>query len=217
MNTRTKLLNAAQEMLLQRGIARMTVRDIAVRAGVSDGALYTHFSGKDELIVTLLNERLFEPGYGLVPQGINEKPVREGLIAIIERSRKELGAALPLVTGMYARPDLLARMQKEIGTFADTPGLSNISRYLAHCQTVGALGRRRDPLLLARVILGTSFYQVVLGALYGERAIVPSGRRFSEGLADLVIDAAGPASLKGNRRAPRSRRISRPARKVEGG
>lgn len=47
--TRTQIERTALEMFVTKGIAETSVREIATAAGVSLGAIYNHFSGKDEL------------------------------------------------------------------------------------------------------------------------------------------------------------------------
>ncbi|MER6174269.1 helix-turn-helix domain-containing protein [Streptosporangium sp. NPDC001681] len=52
--TRERLLDAAAEVFARRGYDGTRVADIAAAAGVSNGALYTHFGSKAELLVTAL-------------------------------------------------------------------------------------------------------------------------------------------------------------------
>jgi len=51
--TRNTILEAAGRMLLARGIARTSLLDIAKEAGVTRGAIYWHFTGKQHLLCTL--------------------------------------------------------------------------------------------------------------------------------------------------------------------
>jgi AcrR family transcriptional regulator len=55
--TRTAILDAAAEVIEQRGFAGASLSDILARAGVTKGALYFHFSSKDELAHALLTEQ----------------------------------------------------------------------------------------------------------------------------------------------------------------
>ena len=52
------ILDAAEEVFLGKGYQLATVDDIAVRSGLSVGALYRYFSTKSEIMLTLLEERL---------------------------------------------------------------------------------------------------------------------------------------------------------------
>jgi len=58
--TRTAILEAAGRVLLERGIARTTMLDIASEAGVTRGTIYWHFPGKDRLLRSLWEELLRE-------------------------------------------------------------------------------------------------------------------------------------------------------------
>ena len=53
--TLARILDAARTLLATRDIDEVTVDDIAREAGVSVGALYTRFKGKDELLTHLLD------------------------------------------------------------------------------------------------------------------------------------------------------------------
>lgn len=52
--TRTRLLDAAAEVFVARGIAAASVEDIAEAAGFSRGAFYSNFADKDALVLALL-------------------------------------------------------------------------------------------------------------------------------------------------------------------
>jgi AcrR family transcriptional regulator len=52
--TRERLLRAAADVFAERGYDGTRVADIAVAAGVSNGALYAHFASKAELLVDAL-------------------------------------------------------------------------------------------------------------------------------------------------------------------
>ena len=55
---RDELLAAALRVFARRGYREAGVDEIAAEAGYSKGALYWHFSGKAELLATLLEERI---------------------------------------------------------------------------------------------------------------------------------------------------------------
>jgi AcrR family transcriptional regulator len=56
--TRQQLLDAAAELVARRGVNATSVEEIAETAGYSIGAVYSNFSGKEELLVALLDEHL---------------------------------------------------------------------------------------------------------------------------------------------------------------
>lgn len=55
-NARPKIERAALKLFVGEGIDGATTRDIAEQAGVSEGALYRHYKGKDELALSLFME-----------------------------------------------------------------------------------------------------------------------------------------------------------------
>jgi AcrR family transcriptional regulator len=58
---RDELLTAALRVFARRGYSQAGVDEIAAEAGYSKGALYWHFSGKEELLTALLEERIDAP------------------------------------------------------------------------------------------------------------------------------------------------------------
>lgn len=56
--TRDRILAAAKSVLESAGIAGLTIRKVAQRAGLSPMALYRHFAGKDALLDALMEDGL---------------------------------------------------------------------------------------------------------------------------------------------------------------
>ena len=55
--TRDRVLEAAERLFLVRGYTRVTIEDIAAKAGYTRGAVYSSFAGKDEIFVALIDAR----------------------------------------------------------------------------------------------------------------------------------------------------------------
>lgn len=55
---RAALIAAAEEVFTERGIAAASLDEIAERADLTKGALYTRFTGKGELILAVIEHRL---------------------------------------------------------------------------------------------------------------------------------------------------------------
>ncbi|HDG1661522.1 TPA: TetR family transcriptional regulator [Kluyvera ascorbata] len=51
-----KLITAAAACFAEKGFSATSVREISTRAGISQGAMYTYFKGKDELIRAIVLE-----------------------------------------------------------------------------------------------------------------------------------------------------------------
>ena len=57
---RRDILSSAELILEEQGYARLTMRAIAVGAGVSSGTVYQYFSGKEDVFAALMERRLDE-------------------------------------------------------------------------------------------------------------------------------------------------------------
>jgi AcrR family transcriptional regulator len=56
-STRERIERAALGLFVEKGVAETSIRDIAQRAGIADGALYRHHRSKDELVWQLFSSR----------------------------------------------------------------------------------------------------------------------------------------------------------------
>jgi AcrR family transcriptional regulator len=56
--TRTRLLDAAEKLFGDRGIPQTSLDGIAAEAGLTKGAIYANFAGKDDLIAAILERKL---------------------------------------------------------------------------------------------------------------------------------------------------------------
>jgi AcrR family transcriptional regulator len=71
VRTRAGLIEAARRVFLERGFHAATLEEIAERAGYTKGAVYSNFSGKDDLFLAMLAEhyaRRAETYAELVPE-----------------------------------------------------------------------------------------------------------------------------------------------------
>ena len=87
-NARPKIERAALKLFISEGVDAATTREIADVAGVSEGALYRHYKGKDELALALFMEthnRLSEMMQAAFSQpGTIEQRVRRAVTAYCE-------------------------------------------------------------------------------------------------------------------------------------
>ena len=57
---RNGILEAAEQVFVERGLHAARIQDIARRAGVGVGTVYNHFEHKDDVLAALMDERLAE-------------------------------------------------------------------------------------------------------------------------------------------------------------
>jgi len=70
--SRTLILDAARQAFVRKGHERLTMRELARCLGCSPGAIYVHFSGKDELLRCLVEE-----SFARLLDVLNEVPTGE--------------------------------------------------------------------------------------------------------------------------------------------
>ncbi len=56
LRRRTEIIRAAVQVFAERGYFAARMREVAERAGVADGTLYLYFAGKEDLLVSILEE-----------------------------------------------------------------------------------------------------------------------------------------------------------------
>jgi AcrR family transcriptional regulator len=120
--TRARLLSAGADIFAERGYDGTRVADIAAVAGVSNGALYTHFASKAELLVEALRahgRRLLAEAFAADP----EQPITDLLLVIgrwLPRRRDARGYLVVEALVAARRDQEVARpMRAYIGERAD--------------------------------------------------------------------------------------------------
>lgn len=112
------ILQAADELLLERGYHETSMDDIAARVGVSKGTLYLHFASKEDLVLALLegHMRAFGAAQEAVlgadlPPGAKLRQLIEQVYGgMVGRSRLQIMAALGQSPELRSR--LLERREK---------------------------------------------------------------------------------------------------------
>src|SRR3981081_664987 len=89
--TRDELLTAALRVFARRGYGQAGVDEIAAEAGYSKGALYWHFSGKEELLMALLEERIDAPTRDRVALLASAPPERDMSVEATRAFAQQLG------------------------------------------------------------------------------------------------------------------------------
>lgn len=80
--TRKQILDASLRLFSEKGFARASVRDIARAAGITDAAIYYHFSSKRDLFEALFEERGITTALQELEQATVSRPVTETLTRI---------------------------------------------------------------------------------------------------------------------------------------
>jgi AcrR family transcriptional regulator len=117
--TQGEVANAALDLVLERGLANVTVDDIAERAGISRSTFFNYFPSKDDALV-------FGPppvsAEALEEFIVNSTlPIRDGVLSLLvdyaiktDSRRPDLGRMNQVIEG---NPNLLARVYRDLVGF----------------------------------------------------------------------------------------------------
>lgn len=190
---REHLIDAAERLLAERRTVAVTTRDIARAAGVSDGVLYNHFAGKDDLLLAALLRRYgrlladFRAGLPAPGTGGVEANLAAHLRAALDLSIN----TFPAGAGLLAEPALLHRFVVAIHQppFAPQQFLQPLTDYIAGEQRLGRL-RAGDPEPVVTLLTGVSLVLAATSLMSGRppedvAASIPAVVR-------ALVDGAGP-------------------------
>lgn len=79
------MLEAAAEVFDREGYRATTVNEIAAAAGMTKGAVYFHFSGKEELAQVILDEQQRGAEEALLPQAVKLQEIVDSGLVLAER------------------------------------------------------------------------------------------------------------------------------------
>ncbi|MFI1580097.1 TetR/AcrR family transcriptional regulator [Embleya sp. NPDC020630] len=187
--TRQRIVDAAEHLMRTLGLARTTTKEIARAAGCSEAALYKHFTGKEELFVAVLQERL--PPLGPLLAQLSGEAVESGeaggtgesgagadvaggdverrLAAIVRRAVEFYEESMPIASSLFAEPALLHRHREAlrgIGAGPQVP-LRMLADYLAVERDRGRIAPDADPDAAAALLLGACYQRAFLRHFMG--------------------------------------------------
>jgi AcrR family transcriptional regulator len=216
MGNREDLLAGARRVIIERGVAKVTARDIASAAGVSLAAIGYHFGSKEQLITEALMASLGD-GIG---DGHGGGRARDRRAAAPRRIRRALE---PDARGVRGESRATARESREHGARAARP---EASRRLAEAAGEGYLGIA-EQLRAARPELSEAQVDAVakldfalvqsLGILWLlAPGSLPSGDELARAVA-VIAGAESPATrrssaARGDASGPHPGRGARPSR-----
>ena len=189
---RQRILDAALGLIRQRGIGRVTTREIAVAAGAAEGSLFKNFGDKMGLLTELLSYELPEnrawravaveapPGQG---------DLAAGLVLFMERAIDFYAAALPIVAGSFADRELLFRHQEINRKRGNGPHLAieAFDDCLRGWKQFGHIDAAADTYALAVALCGGALMCAYIEQLAGPEYIRGGREGLIHGLIDGVI------------------------------
>lgn len=190
IDTRTRILQAAAGIMYQKGIARATTKEIARRAGCSEGNLYNHFGNKEEIFLAILNEQLpdFVPLLNRLPERVGRGTVVATLHEIARAALRFFNQSVPMAAAFFAERTLLARHRVLLKERNAGPHKFNeaVTIYLRCEQTHGRLPADLDAETVADILIGSCFMRAYWRQFIGEETSSKSDEEFITSLLQTL-------------------------------
>jgi AcrR family transcriptional regulator len=181
------ILTSTLELLRERGIARLTTREVAARAGVSEASVFYHYGDRVGLLMAVFAHGL-EPLQEANRGGISGPDHTATLLGFSKGIEGFLDQALPVFTAAQSDAELrdaLARHMEE-HDLGPHRGVEALATYLAAEQEAGRVRRDVDPRAVAANLVGSSFMRVYQRQMLGHGKGLPSARQSVETLATML-------------------------------
>ncbi|MFB7663080.1 TetR/AcrR family transcriptional regulator [Kitasatospora sp. NPDC056138] len=182
---RRQILDGARRCFLAKGFRTASMQDVAADIGLSTGAVYSYFAGKDELIAEVAAEAAEQVGRSVVAAAAAAPfptldELLDRILAAPPLNREGDGAARLLVqvwSECLLNPGLTARLRS---SWADM--VEELSGYGQELRSHGVLAGDAAAEALARAVIG-----ILQGLLLQQALLGPSGgEAFREGLRDFT-------------------------------
>jgi AcrR family transcriptional regulator len=199
---REQLLGVASRLFAARGFARTTTRQIARAAGVSEGAMYRHFSGKEDLLLTFVRRAVVGSADDLLA-GLGEASPDEWVHAFLSDRFELAGRNRTLLKVVIGEALFDQRFAREYFRTVVEPVLGLIEAQIARRVANGDF-RPVDPALAARALLGLFVSTLLWSVLFDGGGKRRPGAGTVDALAGLFLDGVRGAAAPSRRRRGRT-------------
>jgi AcrR family transcriptional regulator len=185
---REAILDATLELIRERGIANLTSRDVAARAGVSDASVYYHFDDRTGLL-----KAVFEHGMKPLQFMSTIDASKIDRPTVLREAMRSLEAffsdSLPVMMAAQSDPELAATLAEYVHENDLGPhlGVESLGAYLRGEQEAGRVNPNVDVEAAALLLIDFSFSRVTRGQmLHQSEERLPSRERALATLNQLL-------------------------------
>jgi AcrR family transcriptional regulator len=180
------------ELLRERGIGRLTTREIAARAGVSEASVFYHYGDRVGLLRAAFARGL-EPLQIANQGGLGGDDHVDVLLRLSKGIEAFLDQSLPVLTAAQSdvelRDSLAAYMEEhDLGPHR---GVEALAAYIAAQQDAGRMRADVDAKAAATNLVASCFMRSYQRGMQGHGRGLPSPRASAEALARMLEPTAG--------------------------
>lgn len=167
------MLAAAERLIAERGVARLTTKDVARLAGVAEGSIFYHFTDRAGLMAAVIRSGIgsFDPLRE--PDGLLPGDLRGALTRFADLMAEFLDRSLPVMIAAQSDAELRSGLRAELRDQDMGPhqGIALLAGYLRSAQETSAVSGSVDCDAIAYLFYGACFQRaalrLMLGADYG--------------------------------------------------
>ena len=194
---RRRIIEAADALIREHGLAGATTREIARAAGCAEGSIYVHFEDKIDLVIAVLVER--EPSFAQLlelPDQAGEKTVEANLVPWVDELLRLMRENQPIFYALLSDRAVFKRFkerlyERETGPVAVYRAAES---YVRAEQELGRVAGEVEPGIVAAILVGAVRDHVVAHALAPTQP-TPAGV-FARALVRTVIVGLAPAAAR---------------------
>lgn len=194
---RRRIIEAADALIREHGLAGATTREIARTAGCAEGSIYVHFEDKIDLIVAVVVER--EPFFAALqelPEKAGEASLEENLVPWAEELLKLVQDNQPIFLALMGDRAVFERFKARL--HERRTGLPAVlqaaSDYVRAEQELGRIERRVRPEVVASILVGAC-RDHVFARIFAAQDPYPS-EGFAQALVRTLVFGLAPAPAR---------------------
>jgi AcrR family transcriptional regulator len=192
---RRRIIEAADALIREQGIAGATTREIAKRAECAEGSIYVHFEDKIDLVIAVIVER--EPFFAHVlelPAKAGENTVEANLLPGVEELLRLLRENQPIFFALMGDRHVFARFKERLRERQTGPiaVFRAAAAYVEAEQALGRIAGGLEPEVVASILIGACRDRTLTRTLVGLEAEPPS--TFAQQLVHTVVFGLAPTS-----------------------
>jgi len=159
---REAIIETTLAMIAERGVARLTTKEIAREAGVSEASIYYHFEDKPALVEAVIFDGVLAPFQVFArgfPERAGTRTVEEALLEFTAALSVFWERILPLLSAVQSDVDLRSSFQERVNQLDLGPhrGVRLIGGYLAAQKETGRVRADVEVEQAAMLICGACY------------------------------------------------------------
>ena len=187
LNTRDKILQAAQKLFARNGYDGTTTKELAEKAGIAEGTLFRHFTNKKAILVEVATQGWIDLLTDLLTE-LSEMASYEAISHVMYKRMLRLGDNYDMMRVCFMEvqlhQDLRDRIQSEV-----IEKMTDVAEAFFQTAMERGVYRKMNPRVIAQVFLG----MFVVAGFSHETIAQPVAspqemKEMAEGLADIFLN-----------------------------